>query len=153
MALDRYQTGIEALRAAGLKLTPQRLAVLECLLGDETHPTAQELHERLKKKHPTMSVATIYNTLSALDAIGYCRRIELGGSSRFDPNVELHDHALCERCGAMRDVARDIAVDVADGESAQSRTQFPRLRALPGFRVSRVERIYRGLCAKCARAA
>jgi Fe2+ or Zn2+ uptake regulation protein len=149
MALDRYQTGLDALRAAGLKLTPQRLAVLDCLLGDETHPTAQELHERLKRKHPTMSVATIYNTLSALDAIGYCRRIELGGSSRFDPNVELHDHALCERCGAMR----DVAADVASAESAQSRHQSLKLRALPGFRVSRVERIYRGLCAKCARAA
>jgi Fe2+ or Zn2+ uptake regulation protein len=149
MALDRYQTGLDALRAAGLKLTPQRLAVLECLLGDETHPTAQELHERLKRKHPTMSVATIYNTLSALDAIGYCRRIELGGSSRFDPNVELHDHALCERCGAMR----DVAADAAGAESAQSRAQSLKLRALPGFRVSRVERIYRGLCAKCARAA
>jgi Fur family peroxide stress response transcriptional regulator len=142
MALDRYRTGLDALRAAGLKLTPQRLAVLECLSGDETHPTAQELHERLRKKHPTMSVATVYNTLSALDAIGYCRRIELGGSSRFDPNVELHDHALCERCGAMRDVA-----------PSPSQAQPERLRALPGWEVSRVERIYRGLCARCARAA
>ena len=142
MPLDRYQTGLDALRTAGLKLTPQRLAVLECLLGDETHPTAQELHARLQRRHPTMSVATVYNTLSALDAIGYCRRIELGGSSRFDPNVELHDHALCEGCGAMRDVAPSAA-----------QPQPERLRALPGFHVSRVERIYRGLCAKCARAA
>ena len=143
MPLDRYQTGLDALRAAGLKLTPQRLAVLECLLGDETHPTAQELHARLRRRYPTMSVATVYNTLSALDAIGYCRRIELGGSSRFDPNVELHDHALCESCGAMRDIA----------SSGPAQVRPERLRALPGFQVSRVERIYRGLCAKCARAA
>ena len=144
MPLERYQKGLEGLRAAGLKLTPQRLAVLECLVGDETHPTAQELHDRLRKRHPTMSVATVYNTLSALDAIGWCRKIELGGSSRFDPHTELHDHALCERCGAMRDVAPVRQARRAHRE---------RLSAVPGFQVSRVERIYRGLCAKCARAA
>jgi Fur family peroxide stress response transcriptional regulator len=141
MTSKRFESGILALRSAGMKLTPQRLAVLEQLVDDETHPTAQELYDRLRKRFPTMSVATVYNTLSALDAIGYCRRIELGGSSRFDPNVDTHDHALCERCGSMRDIA------------AVKQPRRQRLRGLPGFRVARVERIYRGLCAQCTSAA
>jgi len=142
MPLNPLDAGMAALRAAGLKLTPQRLAVLRCLIGDETHPTAQTLYERLRKRYPTMSVATVYNTLNALDAIGYCRRLDMGGSGRFDPNVELHDHALCERCGAMRDVAR----------AKERRPQPPDgLPGLPGFRLARVERIYRGLCAACAK--
>jgi len=138
MSIADRDSCIAALREAGLKITPQRMAVVECLIGDETHPTANALYERLRPRFPSMSVATIYNTLSALDAIGCCRRLELGGPSRFDPNVQPHDHAVCERCGAMRDIDRPL-------EPAS-----PPLHALPGFFVERVERIYRGLCATCA---
>jgi Fe2+ or Zn2+ uptake regulation protein len=60
----------------------------------------------------------------------------MGGPSRFDPNVKPHDHAVCERCGAIRDVERDGGTDP--------------MRALPDFEVARVERIYRGICAHCA---
>lgn len=136
---------IDALRSAGLRLTPQRLAIVQCLVGDETHPTAQELYERLHRRFPTISVATVYNTLSALNAIGHCRQLDMGGPSRFDPNVAPHDHAVCERCGAIRDVERHMG-------TSRARTAEPGC-SLPGFRVAHVERIYRGLCAKCADAA
>ena len=141
MPIDDREACIAALRAAGLKITPQRIAVVECVIGDETHPTVNALYERLRPRFPSMSVATVYNTLSALDEIGRCRKLDLGGPSRFDPNVQPHDHALCERCGALRDVERSQE----PGHEA--------LHALPGFQVQRVERIYRGLCAKCAQAA
>ena len=129
---------LATLRSAGLKITPQRLAIAECLTGDATHPTAQEVFERLRERFPTMSVATVYNTLSALDSLGHCRRLDMGGAIRFDPNVTPHDHAVCERCGAIRDVAIN--------EPARA----PAAHDLAGFRVERVERIYRGLCAACA---
>lgn len=138
MRLNSASLG-EALRAAGLRLTPQRLAIVECIEHDETHPTAQELYERLRVRFPTMSVATVYNTLSALGSIGHCRQLDMGGPSRFDPNVTPHDHAVCERCGAIRDV------EIPDGEGLASE--------LPGFRVARVEKIYRGICTPCADAA
>jgi Fe2+ or Zn2+ uptake regulation protein len=127
---------LEALRSAGLRLTPQRLAIVDSFATDETHPTALELHERLRERFPTMSVATVYNTLSALGSIGHCRQLDMGGPSRFDPNVVPHDHAVCERCGAIRDVELDAAAE--------------HTRRLMDFEVARVERIYRGICAHCA---
>lgn len=127
-----------ALRSAGLRLTPQRLAIIESLAQDETHPTAHELYQRLRARFPTMSVATVYNTLSALGSIGHCRQLDMGGPSRFDPNVDPHDHAVCERCGAIRDI--ELAAEVGQ-------------RDVPGFVVARVERIYRGICTPCADAA
>ena len=130
----------EALRAAGLKVTPQRLAVAECLMRDHDHPTALDLHARLRPRFPSMSVATVYNTLRALGSVRQCQELEMGGPSRFDPTVEPHDHAVCERCGAIR----DVGLPSQRGESSCN---------LPGFRVARVERIYRGVCAKCASAA
>jgi Fe2+ or Zn2+ uptake regulation protein len=143
MPTNDHQALVTALREAGLKITAQRLAIVECLAGDYTHPTAQEVYERLRPRFPTMAVATVYNTLSALDSIGQCRKLDMGGAIRFDPNRAPHDHAVCERCGAIRDV------DLADGAHQQP-AEPP---ALSGFRVERVERIYRGVCAQCAGAA
>ena len=138
MRLNSAHDAAQTLRAAGLKATPQRLAILRALDGDETHPTAQELHERLHAQFPTLSVATVYNTLSALTRMQRCAPLELGGPLRFDPNMSAHDHAVCERCGRIRDVQPAAALGSPE---------------LAGFRVSRVERIYRGVCAQCAGAA
>ena len=141
------QDAARALREVGLKATPQRLAILRSLAGDETHPTAQELYERLSNEFPSLSVATVYNTLSALTRIGRCTPLELGGPLRFDPNVDSHDHAVCERCGAIRDVSApaEAAPDADEPAEAGASPE-----GLPGFTVRRVERIYRGLCAACA---
>jgi Fe2+ or Zn2+ uptake regulation protein len=150
------QDAARALREAGLKATPQRLAILSSLAGDETHPTAQELYERLSAEFPSLSVATVYNTLSALTRIQRCRPLELGGPLRFDPNVDAHDHAVCERCGSIRDVS-DAANSGNDLQTGTARAA-PRpggssnlAQELGGFMVRRVERIYRGLCAACAK--
>jgi len=126
------------LREAGLKVTPQRLAVLGCIAGDGTHPTAQEIYGRLRPTHPGMSFATVYNTLSALIDVGRVRSLCMGGPARFDPNVEAHHHAVCDDCGAVRDVP------------AEHEGPGP---ALPDFDIRRVERIYHGLCADCGASA
>ncbi|MBI5598388.1 MAG: transcriptional repressor, partial [Deltaproteobacteria bacterium] len=53
---------IERYREKGLKLTPQRLAILEYLEGNTSHPTAEDIYRAIKRKHPTVSFATVYNT-------------------------------------------------------------------------------------------
>src|SRR5208283_3157922 len=88
------------LKRAGLKMTPQRLAIVKLFAGDESHPTAQELFERLHGEFPSMSFATVYNTLDALASAGLSGTLRLGGAARFDPNVDAHHHAVCDRCGA-----------------------------------------------------
>ncbi|MFW6049965.1 MAG: Fur family transcriptional regulator [Myxococcota bacterium] len=141
MVLNREEIEAEVvaeLRDAGLKVTPQRLAVFRALWGDETHPTAQEIYERLQEEFPSMSFATVYNTLDALAGIGRVRPLALGGATRFDPNVEPHHHAVCDRCGAVRDVPA----------SPHQARRTP--AEVSGFRVRRVERLYRGLCPDCA---
>lgn len=132
----------DELRRAGLKLTPQRLAIVRALVGDDTHPTAQEIFDRLRGDFPGMSFATVYNTLSALASIGRVRALSLGGATRFDPNVGAHHHAICDRCGAVRDVP------LARGEASRVAKQTV---LEDGFHVDRVERLYRGTCAECRR--
>src|SRR3954466_7279437 len=104
-ATDRAERMLAGVRAAGLKVTPQRMAIVRELAGDESHPTAQELFDRLRPGLPTMSFATVYNTLDALSAAGLCAAMSLSpGSGRFDPNMMPHHHAVCDSCGAVRDV-------------------------------------------------
>jgi len=132
-------------RASGLKLTPQRMAIVREIACDPTHPTAQELFERLRQTMPTMSFATVYNTLDALAAQGLCASLSLSpGAARFDPNMTPHHHAVCDKCGQVR--------DVPCGEEGESIVDLApaALSATPGFSVRVVERIYRGTCARCA---
>lgn len=137
--VDEVEADVVAeLREAGLKVTPQRLAVFRALWGDETHPTAQEIYDRLRPQFPGMSFATVYNTLDALASIGRVEPLQLGGATRFDPNATPHHHAICDRCGAVRDVPA--------GDRRSERAP----RVVSGFRIHRVERLYRGLCPDCS---
>lgn len=134
------------LRSRGLRITPQRVAIVRQFAEDPSHPTAQELFERLRPTFPTMSFATVYNTLDALAGAGLSRTLRLGNAARFDPNTGPHHHAVCERCGAIVDIpAKNQEADAPSRRSVRA--------AAPGFAVLRVEHIYRGFCARCAQAA
>ncbi|WP_437735984.1 Fur family transcriptional regulator [Sorangium sp. So ce1335] len=147
----RVASMLACVRSSGLKLTPQRLAIVRELAADPTHPTAQELFERLRPALPTMSFATVYNTLDALASAGLCVALSLSpGASRFDPNMAPHHHAVCDRCGLVRDVPCEPR-EPREAPTARSEEIVPaQLAAAPGFEVRAVERIYRGICATCA---
>jgi Fur family peroxide stress response transcriptional regulator len=147
-AFERHlEVLLDRVRERGLKLTPQRIAILRELAGDPTHPTAQELFERLRPSLPTMSFATVYNTLDALASAGLCAALSLApGAARFDPNMEAHHHAVCDRCGLIRDISIPTA---APASAAPPPIEEPSV-AVPGFTVRSVEKIFRGLCADCA---
>jgi Fur family peroxide stress response transcriptional regulator len=140
---------LAGVRAAGLKLTPQRMAIVKELASDETHPTAQEIFDRLRPGLPTMSFATVYNTLGALSSAGLCAALSLApGSGRFDPNMSPHHHLVCDVCGAVRDLppAAPGGAGVPDATSTKAVAQLA-----PGFELRSVERIFRGVCASCAK--
>jgi Fe2+ or Zn2+ uptake regulation protein len=149
---DQVASMLSSVRGAGLKLTPQRMAIVEELAADETHPTAQDIFDRLRAKMPTMSFATVYNTLDALSRAGLCTTLSLSpGSGRFDPNMAPHHHAVCDGCGAIRDVFPPAVRPRAEGPGAAESAAEALAVAAPGFEVRSVERIFRGLCAHCAR--
>jgi Fe2+ or Zn2+ uptake regulation protein len=139
---NRAELMLSDLKRAGLKLTPQRIAIVHELADDLTHPTAQALFDRLRPTFPTMSFATVYNTLDALTRCGLVQTLgslSPGGPVRFDPNTELHHHAVCDVCGTIHDIPVE-RVDIAALRMPPS---------IIGFRVLREQRTYRGLCSQC----
>jgi len=104
MAEDKLQRAIETLKKSGVRITPQRHAVIEYLLTSKSHPTADEIYKALEPKFPSMSVATVYNNLRILKELGLIRELTYGDdSSRFDSNITDHYHIICEDCGKIVD--------------------------------------------------
>jgi len=104
---------MEKYRRMGLKLTPQRLAILEYLEGNTDHPSADDIYRIVSKKYPTMSFATVYNTLGVLKERGHLRELTIDpNKKRFDPNPKPHHHLMCVKCNKTVDIHDEIEVSL-----------------------------------------
>jgi Fe2+ or Zn2+ uptake regulation protein len=122
-------------------MTPQRRAVASVLDGEHVHLSADVVHDRATALLPEISLATVYNTLNELVAMGEVLEVTTGsGPKRYDPNAhQRHQHLVCESCGALRDV---VLPDPAVPELPE--------RQRHGFTVLGAEVLYHGLCPECA---
>jgi len=131
---------LERVRSRRWRVTSQRRAVAEALDGDHVHLTAEEVHERARKVLPEVSLATVYNTLGELVAMGEVLELRIGdGPARYDPNAGTpHHHLACTGCGSLL----DVSPSGVDG-----------LRLTPsqrhGYVVDDVDITFRGRCPRC----
>lgn len=101
---DRVQQMMQRCRVAGLNVTPQRVAVYKALLESEEHPTPETLFQHVSREMPSLSLATIYKALDALESVGLVRAVPVvSDKRRYDANDDTHHHLVCERCGSIRD--------------------------------------------------
>jgi Fur family peroxide stress response transcriptional regulator len=106
---------MDRFREIGLKLTPQRLAVLQYLDGNTSHPSAEDIFDEAKKKFPTMSFATVYNILEALKNRGYVQELIIDPKrKRYDPDTSTHHHLICQSCSKIRDVHKVFDLTLPD---------------------------------------
>lgn len=100
----QLKEAIQTLKQTGVRITPQRHAILEYLIRYMSHPTADEIYKALEEKFPNMSVATVYNNLRVFRDVGLVKELTYGdSSSRFDFVTSDHYHAICEDCGKIVD--------------------------------------------------
>src|SRR5271163_1459188 len=127
-----------SLEAGGLRCTPQRYAVMACLMEHKKHPTAAEIFEAVNRVDPRSSRATTYNNLRDLVHAGLVREVAVEGrSARFYSKGTRHHHFICDRCGNVEDM------EWYDVPRPASRSRGKRI-------LRECELIFRGLCAKCA---
>jgi Fur family peroxide stress response transcriptional regulator len=126
-------------QARGVRVTAQRLAVYRALAEDRGHPTAEAVFARVRRHMPTLSLATVYRILDALERESLVRRVSsTGGVARFDANVEPHQHLVCRVCGRMLDLfAPEFAA-----------MQLP-VTSVPDFEVEQLDIRLVGRCAAC----
>lgn len=130
----------QRLKEAGLRLTPQRLAIYQTLVETDSHPTAQDLYERLDATMPSLSQATVYNTLQTLVEKGLVH--ELGdagdGAIHYDADITPHINLVCTRCHRIDDYFQ-VPLDVLDEQVA----------AESGYQVQGARLVFYGLCPQC----
>jgi len=127
-----------ALRARGMRVTPQRVLLHRALQELDRHVTADELLDSVADRLPNISLPTIYATLELLEELGMVRRVQRAGTTLFDPRVEPHHHLVCSVCGSMEDI--DCELDTARLQRAARRR---------GFEHERIEAVVHGRCASC----
>jgi Fur family peroxide stress response transcriptional regulator len=141
---QRVEKAVEILKNTGVRMTPQRHAILAYLLDTMSHPTADEIYKALEGKFPNMSVATVYNNLRVFKDAGLVRELTYGdASSRFDANIaEDHYHAICSECGSIHDF-HFPALTEAEKEAART----------VGFKVTGHRMEVYGICEDCQKKA
>ncbi|MBO9605348.1 MAG: transcriptional repressor [Paenibacillaceae bacterium] len=100
----RLEQALDKLKRNGIRMTPQRYAILSYLQGTKSHPTADDIYRALENRFSSMSVATVYNNLKVFIDAGLVRELTYGDQcSHFDADMSTHYHARCERCGKIED--------------------------------------------------
>jgi Fur family transcriptional regulator, peroxide stress response regulator len=128
-------------RGLGLKLTPQRLSILAYLEDNKYHPTADEIYRHVAKKFPTISPATVYNTLETLIERGRIREITIEANKKhFDPDTSRHHHAICTKCKKIVDIHTDFDLTAHEKD-------------LCGFEITGSHVEFYGLCQGCSKKA
>lgn len=122
-----------------LGLTKQREVVLQVIRDAKEHLTANEVFDRAKQLLPTISFATVYNSLRFLKDRGHIGEISFGnGASRFDALTSRHDHAICTNCGKLVDMEIELPEEIV-----KLATKFSK------FKLESIELTLRGLCPEC----
>ena len=124
-------------KGTGLKLTPQRLAVLEYLDGNTSHPTAEDIYGSIKRKFPMISLATIYKTMDTLKEKGYVQELTIDREKRhFDPDVSHHHHLICTKCSRIADITSEFLLEIPEEEKS-------------GFDITGNHIEFYGICPDC----
>lgn len=122
-------------------LTKQREVVLNVIRSAHEHLTANEVFTGAKALLPTISFATVYNSLRYLNEAGHIAEITFGnGASRYDRMTTRHDHAICTECGKLVDIEMEVPAEILKKAARQSK-----------FKPETLEFTLRGKCPDCAR--
>jgi len=127
------------LKARGRRVTPQRRAIIQVLLEDHAHVTAEQVLKRVRTVMPDLSPATVYNTLHELVEMGVLQELLLGAGGRhYEIKKAGHAHLVCLGCGRIEDVPQDCDTLMLSPKDAH------------GFQVLACNVVFRGYCPACA---
>lgn len=122
-----------------LGLTKQREVVLRVIRDAHGHLTANEVFGAAKELLPSISFATVYNSLRFLKDAGHIAEISFGnGASRYDRITHRHDHAICTACGKLVDIEMEHPAELVEQAAQQS-----------NFKPESLEFTLRGKCPEC----
>ena len=110
--MQKLEQIIISLRDKGFRITPQRTAIVDYLLKTDDHPSAEHIHKVIQRKHPMVSLSTVYNTLDMLKERELVSEIEVEGEARFDAHTDEHINLVCMNCGKIDDIDEESIKEI-----------------------------------------
>ncbi|MDR1406052.1 MAG: transcriptional repressor [Prevotellaceae bacterium] len=130
-------TAINRLQQHGIKPSLQRISIMEYLMKNYTHPTADIIFNNLYPAIPTLSRTTVYNTLKLLAQQGAISELTIDEKNvRYDADISLHAHFRCKHCGSVYDLPIEHQPPIA-------------VKTIPGFEITESHLYCKGYCKKC----
>lgn len=125
------------------RMTEQRKVILAELRSTESHPTADELYKRVRKRLPRISLGTVYRNLETLADKGTIRKLEVSGTQkRFDGRIDHHYHLRCSRCSRVEDAHIEPIAEIGELKGK-----------LKGYTITDYRLEFVGLCPACRKEA
>lgn len=139
--MAHHENVLAELKAAGVRLTPQRLLVLQTIAEAPGHVSVEDIHRRAKRAYPYLDVATVYRTVLLLKRLNVVTEIGIGHRLHYEMAAEgaRHHHMVCDECGGAYDLA-----------PRQLEALRERLEREFGFRANLDHFTVTGVCAACA---
>lgn len=132
----------QKLAEKGMKITPQRMAVLEAIYQLKNHPTADNVIEFIRKTHPNVAVGTVYKVLETLVENGLVKRVTTDRDfMRYDGILDNHHHLYCSTC--------DLIEDYHDAELDELLKNYFESKNIPGFKIEEFVLQIKGTFTKC----
>jgi len=119
--------------------TRQLAMVWQAIKDDKSHPTADQVYERVRRKLPNISLGTVYRNLQKLVALKKLQVLMLGRSQHFDPLVQRHQHFICEACDRVFDVLVESQREIRPAKLPEE-----------GFTVTSHHLAFYGTCKGCS---
>ena len=133
-----FEDLVNELKNKNIRLSHQRLKVLEYINNNKTHPTVDEIFQDLQKEIPTLSKTTIYNTLNALADSKLVRVLNIeDNEARYDSTTQDHGHFKCSSCKKIFDFEIDF--------------DSLRIKELDNFKIYNKDMYFKGLCSDCSK--
>jgi Fur family peroxide stress response transcriptional regulator len=132
----------QKLAEKGMKITPQRMAILEAIYELNNHPTADNIIEFIRKTHPNVAIGTVYKVLETLVVNGLIKKVTTDRDfMRYDGILERHHHLYCSSC--------DLIEDYHDKELDELLRKYFEDKHLPGFKPEEFVLQIKGTFNKC----
>ena len=128
---------IRKLKEKGVKVTPQRIAIIDYLENNYNHPTAEDIYDYIIKEYPSISLATIYNTLDKLEEIHEIVKLKINEDNiaNYDYNLQPHQHFYCLKCKKIYDV--------------NNIEKISSMNEIDGHKITEIHIYLKGFCKKC----
>ena len=123
------------LKDRGIRVSHQRLLILDYLISTDTHPSAESIFHNLKSLDPVISQATVYNTLNLFVEKHLVRELDFNMPSKhYEYLDESHGHFICKSCNSITDFELN---------------NYPVSNEIKNFNIHSIDVIYRGICPEC----